>query len=142
MNNADLARRWFDEVWNQQRTDTVRELIGSDSVCDSEGGELRGPEAFIEQVHTPMLAAFPDLQMEVVGTTSEGDEVVIRWRARATHLGEGLGMPPTGKRVTFRGMTWSQYRDGRMHRGLDCWNVAALMQALQQGESVATVMVE
>lgn len=142
MLNANLARRWFDEVWNQKRTETVHELIGPDSVCDSEGGELRGPNAFIEQVHTPMLAAFPDLVMEVIGTTSEGDEVVIRWRARATHLGEGLGMPPTGKRVSFRGMTWIQYRDGKMHRGLDCWNVAALMQALQQAQSVATVQVE
>jgi steroid delta-isomerase-like uncharacterized protein len=142
MNNADIARRWFEEVWNQKRTDTVRELIGPDSVCDSEGGELRGPDAFIEQVHIPMLAAFPDLRMEVVGTTSEGTDVVVRWSARGTHLGDAFGIPPTGKRVAFRGMTWIRYRDGKMLEGLDCWNLAALQQALKQAETVASVVVE
>jgi len=142
MTNSDIARRWFDEVWNEGRAETVRELLGPDSVCDSEGGELRGPDAFIDQVQVPFLNAFPDLQTEVVGTTSEGDEVAVRWRARGTHLGEGFGMPPTGKRVAFRGMTWIRIRDGRMIEGLDCWNVAALHQALRDGQTVASVNVE
>ena len=142
MTNTDVARRWFEEVWNQKSQQTVHELVGPDSVCDSEGGALRGPDTFIDQAHTPMLAAFPDLHVEVVGTTTEGDEVVVRWRARGTHLGDGFGMPPTGKRVAFRGMTWIRFRDGKMLEGLDCWNLAALVQALKKAETVAWVHVE
>jgi steroid delta-isomerase-like uncharacterized protein len=140
--NAALARRWFDEVWNQRRSETARELIGPDAVCDSEIGALVGPEGFIAQAHTPFLAAFSDLRIDVEGTVSEGDQVVVRWRARGTHDGDGFGIPPTGKRVSFRGMTWIRYRDERMVEGLDSWNQMALVTALQSGERVASVNVE
>jgi steroid delta-isomerase-like uncharacterized protein len=139
--NVELARRWFDEVWNQKRTDTIRELIAPDGECQSEGGVLRGPEVFIEQVHTPFLAAFPDLCMDVLGTVAEGDQVVVRWSARGTHSGEGLGFPATGRRVSFRGMTWIRYRDGKMVEGLDCWNHAALIQVLQSGKETPSVKI-
>ena len=97
--NAALARRWFNEVWNQRRAETARELIPHEAVCDSEIGPLVGPEAFIAQAHTPFLAAFSDLHVDVEGTVSEGDQVIVRWRARGTHDGDGFGIPPTGKRV-------------------------------------------
>lgn len=134
-----LARRWFDEVWNQKRTDTIRELVAPDGTCQSEGGELRGPDAFITHVHAPFLTAFPDLQIDVVGTVSEGDQVVVRWCACGTHAGEGMGIPASDRRVSFRGMTWIRFRDGKMVEGLDCWNQAALMQALQSGQGTASV---
>src|SRR4051794_37776672 len=101
MENEALARRWFEEVWNQRRTDTVREMLTDDSVCHSEGGPLRGAEAFLENAHRPFLAAFPDLQVQVEDTVSQGDVVVVRWTATATHAGDGLGLAPTAKRVTF-----------------------------------------
>jgi len=30
--NVQVARRWFEEVWNQRRTETVHELLAADSV--------------------------------------------------------------------------------------------------------------
>ncbi len=140
--NAALARRWFDEVWTQHRAETVRELVAEDGVCDSESGSLRGPDEFIEHAFTPFLSAFPDLRVDVEGTVSEGDEVVVRWRATGTHRGDGFGMPATGRKVEFRGMTWIRYRDGRMIEGRDCWNQAALVQALQRQQPVASVKLE
>jgi predicted ester cyclase len=41
------------------------------------------------------LPAFPDLRIAVEGTVAEGDEVVVRWSATGTHLGDGLGFPAT-----------------------------------------------
>ena len=82
--NVTLARRWFEEVWNQRRTDTIDELVAPDGVCQSESGLLRGPEEFKAKAHAPFLAAFPDLRITVEGTVSEGDQVVVRWRATGT----------------------------------------------------------
>jgi steroid delta-isomerase-like uncharacterized protein len=136
-----LARRWFEEVWNQKRTDTIWELVDPEGTCQSEGGLLRGPQEFITQAHTPLLAAFPDLHVEVLGTVSEGDQVVVRWSARGTHSGDGLGVPATGRQVSFRGITWIRYRGGKMAEGLDCWNQAALMQVLRSGEEMPSVTI-
>src|SRR4051794_2799780 len=89
--NAVLARRWFEEVWNQRRTETIDELPTDESVSHSESGPLRGKQEFKERAHAVFLSAFPDLRMTVEGTVAEGDEVVVRWAVKATHGGDGLG---------------------------------------------------
>lgn len=133
--NVGLALRWFEEVWNQRRTDTIDELLTDESVSYSESGPLRGKQQFKEQAHAVFLSAFPDLKITVEGAVAEGDEVVVRWSVRASHLGNGLGFPATGRAVSFRGMTWIRYRDGKMIEGWDCWNQAALIQSLREADS-------
>jgi steroid delta-isomerase-like uncharacterized protein len=132
--NVSLARRWFEEVWNQRRTDTIDDLLTDESVSHSESGPLRGKREFKERAHAVFLSAFPDLRMTVEGTVAEGDQVVVRWAATGTHLGDGLGFPATGQKVAFRGMTWIRFRDGKMVEGADCWNQAGLIGSLRAPE--------
>jgi steroid delta-isomerase-like uncharacterized protein len=129
--NTALARRWFEEVWNQRRTDTIDELLTPESVCTSDLGTLRGPEGFKQVGHAPFLAAFPDLRIRVEGTVAEGDQVVVRWTLKATHTGQGLGIPPSGRPVAARGMTWIRYQNGKMMEGWDCWNVTGFLESLR-----------
>jgi steroid delta-isomerase-like uncharacterized protein len=133
--NVVLALRWFEEVWNHRRTDTIDELLTDESVSYSESGPLRGQREFKERAHAVFLSAFPDLKITVEGMVAEGDEVVVRWSVRATHLGHSLGFPATGRAVSFRGMTWIRYRNGKMIEGWDCWNQAGLIQSLRGPES-------
>jgi steroid delta-isomerase-like uncharacterized protein len=132
--NVRLARRWFEEVWNQRRTDTIDELLTDESVSYSESGPLRGKQEFKERAHAVFLSAFPDLRITVEGTVAEGDEVVVRWSVTGTHLGDGLGFPATGRAVSFRGVTWIRFSGGKMVEGWDCWNEAGLIQTLRDAE--------
>jgi steroid delta-isomerase-like uncharacterized protein len=129
--NVKLAKRWFEEVWNQHRAETIDELVTPESVCHSEAGPLRGADEFKSRVHAALLGAFPDIHVTVEDTVAEGDNVVVRWNAAGTHKGAGLGFPPTGKQVSFRGMTWIRYQNGKMMEGWDCWNQEGLMQSLR-----------
>jgi len=36
---------------------------------------------------------------------AEEDKVVARWRSHATHRGDYMGIPPTGKEVEFTGIS-------------------------------------
>jgi steroid delta-isomerase-like uncharacterized protein len=135
--NVRLARRWFEEVWNQRRTDTIDELLTDESVSHSESGPLRGKQEFTKWTHAPFLSAFPDLRMAVEAAIGEGDEVVVRWYVTGTHPGDGLGSPATGRRVSFRGMTWIRFSGGKMVEGWDCWNQGGLIQALREPEPSA-----
>ena len=135
--NARLARRWLEEVWNQRRTDTIDELLTDESVCHSEAGSLRGKREFRDRNHAVFLSASPDLRVTVEGTVTEGDDVVVRWFMTGTHLGDALGIPATGRSVSFRGMTWIRYSGGKIIEGWDCWNQSGLLQALR--DSVETV---
>ena len=129
--NRTLAKRWFEEVWNQRNVATVHELLTDCSACRSETGELKGAQAFLTQGYEPFIAAFPDLTIDVEGTVAEGDEVVVRWKATGTHHGPMGPLPPTGRRIEFRGMTWARIQDGKLFEGRDCWNMGALFQAIE-----------
>src|SRR5918994_5467815 len=47
---------------------------------------------------SPFRGAFPDFRMEIVQLVEEGETVVAHFRCSGTHLGEWLGIPPTGRR--------------------------------------------
>ena len=127
-----LARRWFAGVWNQRRAETIEELLSPEAVNHSDAlGVLHGPAAFRERVYEPFRTAFPDVRVEVVETVAAGDVVVARWRATGTHTGPGLGMPPTGRPIDVRGMTWIRYQDGKMVEGHECWNLGGLLESLR-----------
>ena len=129
--NVSLARRWFEEVWNQRRTETIDELLTDESVSHSESGPLQGKQAFKERTHAVFLSAFPDMRMTVEATVAEGDVVAVRWAFTGTHEGDGLGFPAMGRRVSCRGVTWIKFSDGKMVEGWDCWNQGGLLQSLR-----------
>lgn len=128
-NNAELARKWFEEVWNQRRDATVRELLAPGAAAHVEGAELVGPEQFLE-ARVALLDAFPDMRVTVEATVAEGDDVVVRWSARATHRGDGLGLPASRRAVSFRGITWMRFANGQVAEGWDSWNLGQLLQEL------------
>jgi steroid delta-isomerase-like uncharacterized protein len=82
-------------------------------------------------VYEPFVEAFPDLSVTVEGTVSEGEQVVVRWTATGTHTGPGLGLPPTGRPISLRGMTWIRFAGGKMIEGWVCWNQREMVESLR-----------
>jgi len=130
--HAALARRWFDEIWVAGGERAVDQLMAADAVGCMEGRTVTGPTEFKDARRT-LLHVFPDLSVTVEDTIEQDAKVAVRWTATATHRGEGLGVPPTNRKVSFRGITWLEFRDGRVVRGWDSWNLGALLAELQAG---------
>lgn len=126
----DLSRRWFEEVWNQKRLEIVDELVADDGVGHSEASDASSLPAF-KHFHGEFLAAFPDLNVHVEDTISEGDDVVVRWRAEGTHAGEWRGVAATHRPIHIRGITWFRYKNGKLAEAWDHWSPAALMLQLR-----------
>jgi predicted ester cyclase len=55
--------------------------------------------------------------------------VVSHWRAQATHRGEYMGIPPTGNRVNFRGISIYRIEGGQI---AESWSVSDLLGMMQQ----------
>ena len=108
----------------------VDQLMAADAVGCMEGRTVTGPIEFKDARRT-LLHVFPDLSVTVEDTIEQDAKVAVRWAATATHRGEGLGVPPTNRKVSFRGITWLEFRDGRVVRGWDSWNLGALLAELQ-----------
>ena len=51
------------------------------------------------------LPGLSDLNFTISGQCAEEERIASRWTIRGTHSGELLGAPPTGREVTFTGVT-------------------------------------
>jgi steroid delta-isomerase-like uncharacterized protein len=132
--NVLLATRWFEEVWNQRRTETVYELMAPDGVGtgqDLPGVTIRSHADFID-LHRRMLDAFAEFKLTAEDIIASGDKVVVRWSCVAKHTGDSLGFPATNKSVKFSGISIQQYENGKLTRGWDNWDQLALQQQLNE----------
>jgi predicted ester cyclase len=125
-----IARRWFEEVWNQRRDQTIDELLTPASICHTDEGPITGPMEFREKVYIPLLAAFPDIRVIVESVLADGDDVAIRWSATGCHTGDGLSCAPTHREVLFRGLTWIRFQDGKLMEGWQSSNIADVVRGL------------
>src|SRR5262249_809382 len=123
-------RRWFEEIWNQRREEVIGELAAADGVFHDNDGDIRGQDEFKERYYLPLIAAFPDLRVEVEAIMARDDEVVVRWRASGIQSGDGLGVSPTNRDCSFRGMTWICIRDGQFREGWQASNVPEVIRGL------------
>jgi steroid delta-isomerase-like uncharacterized protein len=128
--NVSIARRWFEEVWNQRRAATIDELLTPASVCHGEEGPITGQDDFRERLHVPLLSALPDIRVVIEDTLVEGCQVVVRWTATGTHTGDGLGIPPSGRAVSFRGITWLRIENGKLMEGWQSSNLPETLRSL------------
>ena len=58
------------------------------------------------------LSVFPDAQLSAEAILADGDTAAIRGVLRGTHLGEGMGIPPTGKAVALNFVDIVRFQDG------------------------------
>ncbi|GAC1350722.1 MAG: ester cyclase [Ktedonobacteraceae bacterium] len=75
-------------------------------------------------------SAFPDLRYIIEDTIVEGDKFVERLRFEGTHRGDFQGIPPTGKRVSFSGMSIMHMKDGRIAELWGQFDALGMMQQL------------
>jgi steroid delta-isomerase-like uncharacterized protein len=94
--NSNIAKRWYEEVWNKRRREAIAEMLARDAILHEAADSMLGPEGFYP-FFDRFRATFPDLRVTVHDTIAEGDKVCVRWSAKMTHTGDGLGIPPTGK---------------------------------------------
>ena len=130
--NIQLMRRWFQEVWNEGRIETIHELFAPNGVANGQRGgesEIRGPEQFVKFVQE-IRGAFPDIKVEVEDVFGAGDKVVLRWSGTMTHSGDGLGMPATGRTVHSRGITIARFVDGQVVEGWDNWDQLGMLEQI------------
>jgi steroid delta-isomerase-like uncharacterized protein len=139
--NLELVRRWFQEVWNEGRTQTIYDLLSPDGVAKGQRGaeaEIRGPEEFVKFVDE-IRGAFPDIKIEIEDIFGAKDKVVVRWLATMTHSGDALGVPATGKAVRSRGISIARIVKGKMVEGWDNWDQLGMLEqigAYKQPETV------
>ena len=93
-NNKALVRREQEELWNH-----TGDLDAAEELFVPEQAEAARREA------ADFRRGFPDVVSIIEDLIAEGNKVAARWRARATHRGRYVDIPPTGREVEFTGIS-------------------------------------
>jgi steroid delta-isomerase-like uncharacterized protein len=130
--NEALIRRWFAEVWNQNRLAAVDELAAPDAVVHglSEDGRPRvGPAHFLDFIRS-FRSALGDIRVTVEDVLSDGDRTAARLTLRATHTGDGFGFPASGRPVVATAIVIARWRDGRIVEGWNEFDAAGMLRQI------------
>lgn len=129
--NKQLAKRWFEEVWNKGRREAIPEILAPDAEIRESGEIVKGPEGFYP-FFDRMQAAFSDIHVTFQDAIAEADMVCLRWSCSMKHTGSGLGIAPTQKTLATTGMTMVRVANGRFVAGWQNWDMLGLMQQMKQ----------
>ena len=108
---------------------TIDELVEPDATIRTPlPGDATGAEA-LKQVWAVLLRAFPDLHLTVEDLIGEEDKVVARIVVTGTHLGEYMGMEPTGKYIAYEEIFIFRFANGRV---VETWGVVDVFSQMRQ----------
>ncbi len=82
-----------------------------------------------------VLGAFPNGRMTIEDMIAVDDKVMMRYTFKATHEGELMGIPATGKPVTFTGMILERMAGGKI---VEHWEQMDMMGVMQQIGAIPT----
>lgn len=142
--NISLMKRWYREVWREGNNETIRELLAPDASLRGQIGpdvEVRGPEGFIGFAAN-IRNTFPDTEVSVEDIFAIDDKVAARWVATGTHTGDGLGVPPTGKRIRVTGITIARFVNGKIVEGWDNWDRLGMLEQIGAYAAPGAVVLE
>jgi steroid delta-isomerase-like uncharacterized protein len=112
--NKETVRRLYDEVLNRQDADAIDALVDANVVIhDPMMGEMYGIEAFRQFIATFQLA-FPQQHTTVEAYIAENDLVTALHTHTGVNTGSFMGMPPTGRAVSVRGLELFRIREGKI----------------------------
>lgn len=128
--NKARQRRIIEEFINRGDAAVAEALIAEDHVgLDPTPGQEQGRESLIAN-RARIRTAFPDQEWTIEEQVAEGDTVACYFIWRGTHQGAFLGVPPTGKRVTVRGMAFDYFVAGKCQQTRMLMDTMSLMQQL------------
>lgn len=113
--NMAIVRRYTKEVVNTFNLVRTGEFVAKDYVNHNPfPGQPPGIRGIVEIDDTIYRPAFPDWHVTIEDMIAAGDKVVIRLTVHATQKGEFLGIPSTGKRVTYTAIEIMRLANGKI----------------------------
>jgi steroid delta-isomerase-like uncharacterized protein len=108
---------------------TIDELVAPDALIrtplplETTGAQLA------KELFAKLHRAYPDLHITIEDLIEEDDKVVFRNTVTGTHQGEYMGIPPTGKSVTYNEIIIARFAGGRI---AETWGVVDVLSQMKQ----------
>ena len=124
------AVRRFHDAFSTGDLDGAIAFFASNAVVHTSSAPNPLSMEDFKQLGQVFLSEFPGVTVTVEDVIAEGNKVVSRITFRATHTGDLMGIPPTGKSVTISEMIIDVFSDGKIVESWRLFDQMAMMQQL------------
>ena len=124
--NTRVLAMWNDHDINIADEVYAPEIVRHDCAIPEAILGLENVKNYLKNLFT----AFPDINLTVDEMIIAGNKAVQRWTTTGTNTGPMNDMPPTGKTVTFSGVSVGHFANGKLIEIWDFYNVLDMMQQL------------
>ena len=129
--NKAIVRHWIEVVASEARFEELENIFYPDYVTYGLPPEMPpGPEG-ARQMVLAFKNAFPDFRMTVEEMLAEGDTVMARWKAVATHKGTYRDIAATGRKITIWGLALYHFEGKMIKEGWLIRDDFGMMRQLQ-----------
>ena len=125
--NKALVRRAV-EFWNRRDLDAFFKVLSPEYVEHLPSGDVTLEQ--LKKYADNFFTAFPDIEIIIKDMVAEGDKVAVLVNWQATHRGEYLGIPATGKKIDIDVAMIIRIKAGKW---VEFWNVTDIRLAQQLG---------
>jgi steroid delta-isomerase-like uncharacterized protein len=124
-----LVRAALEAAFGRGELDVLDTSFTSDVTLHEPGHEPMRGRAELRRALQGLRAAFPDFQLSIQDQLAEDGRLAIRYVGQGTHQGEFLGIPATGRKISYTGMLMVRLREGRI---AEFWAQPDLLGVLRQ----------
>jgi len=94
----------YQEIYNSNILESLSEVVSEDLITPRIMPGIPSGMEGAKAAHRIMPAGFLDYQTNIDDLFAEGDKVAVRITMTGTHQGDFMGIPPTGRHVSFTGI--------------------------------------
>jgi steroid delta-isomerase-like uncharacterized protein len=128
-NENIAAQVKFGEAVVTGKLEGLRDVVDAKALDhDPAPGQGLGPEGFI-RFFGGLRKAFPDLNIAAEKLVADDDNVALAYTITGTHQGEFLGIAPTGRKISARGVQIARFENGKL---VERWGSSDELGILQQ----------
>ena len=120
-----FERRW--EAYEDLDAARLAADYADDAVIESPTAGVHTGREAAERTFRLVFSAFLDLTMSVESLIVDGNSAAALLSIEGTHIGEFLGLPPTGKRFTMPVAIFYQLDDGKIVRERRIYDFTGLL---------------
>ena len=124
--NKALVRGFYDDI-NRGEVDAFMAKLADDFVEHEAFPGVPPTKQGVGMLFDQLRKAFSGFRMNVEAIAADGDMVVVRVTMTGTHVGEFMGIPPSGKEVRVPLCDWTRVRGGKAVEHWGVTDTSALM---------------
>lgn len=114
MDKKELIRNFYENIVSNKLLEEIEKYVSTNCIARSGDQNIPIGLAGMKEHVIGVNNTYPDLKIRIIRQHVDNDYVISEIITEATHLGEWLGIKPSGKKLKFTGVNIDRVIDNKI----------------------------